>query len=188
MHRDIKPANIFAAKRGGVYDVAKLLDFGLVRTSANDEDMRLTSEGTVTGSPMYMSPEQARGDVSDGRSDIYSLGCVAYYLLTGQAPFQGDTPVKLILAHASQTPSNVRSLSPDVPEQLEKLVERCMAKDPRERFTNVAELRNALNEVSLEDDWHAGLAAQWWECHGCPKKRHLDECVLEGKDLIDMTA
>lgn len=186
VHRDIKPANIFAAKRGGVYDVAKLLDFGLVRTSENDaDDVRLTTEGTVTGSPMYMSPEQARGDVSDGRSDIYSLGCVAYYLLTAQAPFKGDTPVKLILAHASQTPANVRSFSAEIPEQLEQIVERCMAKDPSQRFGDVDELRRALDEVPLQDDWHAGLAAHWWENHGCPKKRHLDECVLEGKELVE---
>ncbi|MEZ6065716.1 MAG: serine/threonine-protein kinase [Planctomycetaceae bacterium] len=82
VHRDIKPANVFAAKRGGAYDVAKLLDFGLVKSSDSRDDVQVTQEGMVAGSPLFMSPEQATGDEPDVRSDIYSLGLVAYYLLT----------------------------------------------------------------------------------------------------------
>src|SRR5262245_56602080 len=104
VHRDIKPGNIFAAKRGGVYDVAKLLDFGLVRTENQNVDVRLTQDGMVTGSPLYMSPEQGRGDATDGRSDIYALGCVAYTLLTGKPPFEEESPIKLILAHSQTIP------------------------------------------------------------------------------------
>ena len=96
IHRDIKPGNIFAAVRGGQYDVAKLLDFGLAKPIAGiDDSSQLTQAGSITGSPLYMSPEQATGDVEpDARSDIYSLGAVAYYLLTGLPPFVSDQPLQ----------------------------------------------------------------------------------------------
>ena len=101
IHRDIKPGNIFAAQRGGLYDVAKLLDFGLVKPVAEIASARLTQEGAISGTPLFMSPEQARGlgDV-DARSDIYSLGAVAYALLTGRPPFERTSPMEVMIAHA----------------------------------------------------------------------------------------
>jgi tRNA A-37 threonylcarbamoyl transferase component Bud32 len=90
IHRDVKPGNIFLAERGGVFDVVKLLDFGLVKPAMDEEDQHLTVEGAIIGSPLFMSPEQAGGDQPDARSDIYSLGAVGYYLLTGRPPFEGD--------------------------------------------------------------------------------------------------
>src|SRR5262249_21306735 len=93
IHRDIKPANIFAAQRGGLFDVAKLLDFGLVKPVA-EISMQLTQEGSITGTPLFMSPEQARGQIDlDARSDIYSLGAVAYMLLAGVPPFERTNPM-----------------------------------------------------------------------------------------------
>src|SRR5256885_2896070 len=86
IHRDIKPANIFAAQRGGLHDVTKLLDFGLAKRKAEAPAMQLSQHGSITGSPLYMSPEQASGQRADHRSDIYALGAVAYFLLTGYAP------------------------------------------------------------------------------------------------------
>jgi len=103
IHRDIKPANIFAAKRGGICDVAKLLDFGLVkhRAGGDDQDSDLTQAGTISGSPLYMSPEQATAfSDTDVRTDIYSLGAVAYYLLAGKPPFEGRNAIEIIIAHS----------------------------------------------------------------------------------------
>ena len=105
IHRDIKPANIFAAQRGGVYDVAKLLDFGLVLSMSTSQDAALTQDGAIQGSPLYLSPEQAIGEKSDERSDIYSLGAVMYYMMTGAPPFDHVNPLKVIMAHAKDEPA-----------------------------------------------------------------------------------
>jgi serine/threonine protein kinase len=113
VHRDLKPANIFVAERGGIYDFAKLLDFGLV-SQRPDEDTQLTQEGSVTGSPLYMSPEQALGSTPDARSDIYSLGAVAYFWLTGQPPFTGDRPMEVLVAHARDPVRPPRELRSEI--------------------------------------------------------------------------
>jgi eukaryotic-like serine/threonine-protein kinase len=135
IHRDIKPSNIFAARRGGIDDVAKLLDFGLVRPSARTRLAHLSAEGEILGTPLFMSPEQATaGRELDERSDIYSLGAVAYYLLTGRPPFEGAGGIAVLIAHARDPvvpPSLVRN---GIPEDLERVVLRCLAKDPAERF------------------------------------------------------
>src|SRR5262249_17726866 len=131
VHRDIKPGNVLVCERGGVRDVAKLLDFGLVRArGAGHEGETLTVEGTIAGTPAYMSPEQARGlaDV-DARSDIYSLGAVAYFLLTGRPPFAGRNPLELLHAHLNAAVIPPSELSPAVPADLEGAVLRCLAKD-----------------------------------------------------------
>src|SRR5262249_26133509 len=116
IHRDIKPANIFAAQRGGLYDVAKLLDFGLVKPAADMSSPRLTQQGSVPGTPLFMSPEQARGHgVVDARSDIYSLGAVAYALLSGRPPFERRTAMEVIIAHARDDVVPPSQLQADVP-------------------------------------------------------------------------
>lgn len=183
VHRDIKPANIFAAKRGGTYDVAKLLDFGLVRSDDLEVDSKLTQEGKVTGSPLYMSPEQASGDAVDGRSDIYALGCVAYYLLTGRPPFLETKPVKLILAHIQTVPQSPRTLREDIPEEIERIVMKCLEKRPEDRFQSIDDLRSALVSTTDNGRWTREMATQWWECFGCPKQRYLEECIMEGREL-----
>lgn len=183
VHRDIKPANIFAAKRGGTYDVAKLLDFGLVRSNEMESDSKLTQEGKITGSPLYMSPEQASGDESDARSDIYALGCVAYYLMTGEPPFQETKPMKLILAHVQNRPVSPRSIRADISEEMEAIIMKCLEKDPANRFQTVDELRAALKATVDNGNWTRVDSTKWWECNGCPRKRQMDEMILRGEQL-----
>lgn len=165
IHRDIKPGNIFAAQRGGIYDVAKLLDFGLAKPliDADRDSIQLTQDGAITGSPLYMSPEQAMGENEpDARGDIYSLGAVAYYLLTGHAPFEGDTAMKVLVGHAredAKPPSRWRS---DIPGDLEQVVLRCLAKRPQERFQDALSLNQALVECKAAGEWSRQRAQQWW--------------------------
>jgi serine/threonine-protein kinase len=163
VHRDLKPANIFAAQRGGVYDVTKLLDFGLVKPLVEEEAIQITADGAIAGSPLFMSPEQALGDNHpDGRSDIYSLGAVAYFLLTGRPPFQGAKPLKVIFAHANEPVTPPSTYRPDIPADLEQVILRCLAKDPKDRFPDAASLREALAGCASAGLWDRKKAAKWW--------------------------
>ena len=168
IHRDIKPGNIFSAQRGGIHDVAKLLDFGLAKPmSAQSGSVQLTQDGSITGSPLFMSPEQALGDHEpDARSDIYSLGAVAYFLLTGAPPFDGDKAIKIIFAHAQQEVVPPSRLRPDIPADLERVVLRCLAKDPANRYESAAALRQALSECVAAGGWTHQDAAEWWQANG----------------------
>lgn len=180
VHRDIKPANIFCAYRGGEFDVAKLLDFGLAKPTIESQDAALTQEGAITGSPHFMPPEQATGErEADARSDIYSLGAVLYYLLTGEPPFNYPQSLKVILAHVSQDVTPPRELNPDVPIALEEIILRCLEKDPDDRFQDVKSLRRALLDAELADVWSSEQAAQWWNCHGCPERKALAAAAIE---------
>ena len=183
IHRDIKPANIFAAKRGDVYDVVKLLDFGLAKPISTLSNAALTQEGSITGSPLFMSPEQATGESKpDVRSDIYSLGAVGYYLLTGQPPFDNKNPIQAILAHAKDDPIPPTQRNAATPDDLEQIVLRCLEKDPALRFQNAESLRHALSECGDAINWTREAATRWWEDHGCPKKKALDAAVSNRND------
>lgn len=169
IHRDIKPGNIFAARIGGVADVAKLLDFGLVKPLLEDNPLHLTGEGTITGSPLFMAPEQAMGESHpDARSDIYSLGAVAYFLLTGRPPFQADRAIQVLLAHVREEVTPPSQLRSDVPTDLEQVVLRCLAKLPAERYADVPSLAAALDECEAAGAWSRARAAQWWQDIHCP--------------------
>jgi eukaryotic-like serine/threonine-protein kinase len=163
IHRDIKPGNIFAAQRGGLNDVAKVLDFGLVKPVIEAPAARLTQDGGISGTPLFMSPEQARGlaDV-DARSDIYSLGAVAYALLTGRAPFEGTNPMEVIIAHVRDEVVRPSLYQADVPADLERVILRCLAKSPQDRFQDVDSLERVLAECAAADQWTQAKAAQWW--------------------------
>jgi eukaryotic-like serine/threonine-protein kinase len=164
IHRDIKPGNIFAAQRGGLYDVAKLLDFGLVKPVAEMPSARLTREGAISGTPLFMSPEQARGlDDLDARSDIYSLGAVAYALLSGRPPFERASPMEVMIAHARDEVVPPSELQADVPADLERVILRCLAKRPEDRFQDIDRLEQALAECATADQWTQAQAARWWE-------------------------
>ncbi len=181
IHRDIKPGNIFAAHRGGVYDVAKLLDFGLVKPLGNGTgSVELTQEGSIHGSPLYISPEQAMGDDgTDPRTDIYSLGAVMYFLLTGHPPFDGDRPMKVLIAHAHEEVLPPSQVNPDVPADLELVVLRCLAKRREDRYPDAVSLKNALEQCASAGMWSRETARRWWEENGCPKKQALDTAALE---------
>jgi serine/threonine-protein kinase len=182
VHRDIKPANIFCAYRGGIFDVAKLLDFGLAkkRFEADDGNAHLTIEGTITGSPLFMSPEQAMGeDQIDARSDIYSLGAVIYYMLTGRPPFESDNPMKVMIAHASQEVVSPREHNAAIPRDLEEIVLRCLEKDRDHRYQDVATLQRALREVVMEDPWSSDRAHEWWNCNGCAERKKMAAELVE---------
>ena len=163
VHRDIKPGNIFAAERGGLYDVAKLLDFGLVKSAASDErSLQLTIDGTVVGSPLYSCPEAAVGETLDERSDIYSLGATAYYLLTGRPVFDGDKVMKVIFAHANETPLALAEINPDIPRDLAAVVMKCLQKKRTDRYGDARSLETALSSCESAGNWTQDRAAQWW--------------------------
>lgn len=162
IHRDIKPANIFVSQRGGVYDVAKLLDFGLVKENSEDPST-ITQYSGFSGTPLFMPPEQASAyEEVDGRADIYSLGAVAYFLLTGQPPFTRKNVVELLTAHLSSPVAPPSKLNPAVPATLDQIVLKCMEKKPSNRFQNAKELDLALANCAMALPWGPERAAEWW--------------------------
>lgn len=164
IHRDIKPANIFAARRGGLWDFAKLLDFGLVKpTRGLSIGPELSADGSISGSPLYMAPEQAVGDRPvDARSDLYALGAVGYFLLTGRPPFEGQSAVAVMVAHARDPITPPTALRPDIPADLEGVLLRCLSKDPADRYPDAESLELALDGCAAAADWDARTAARWW--------------------------
>jgi serine/threonine-protein kinase len=167
IHRDIKPSNIIAARRGGMDDVAKLLDFGLVRPSATVSAAHVSAEGQILGTPLFMSPEQAtRGRELDERTDIYSLGAVAYYLLTGRPPFEGTDGIAVLIAHARDPVAPPSQVRPGIPDDLERIVLRCLAKHAADRFPDAGWLERALGECACVEDWDQYRAADWWQKRG----------------------
>ena len=164
VHRDLKPANIFVSILGGKCDVAKVLDFGLVKVQDSDEGPQLTVEYTVSGTPSFMSPEQASGmsDV-DSRADLYALGAILYYILTGSPPFEKPNPMALMIAHASEAVIPPSQRYPGIPADLEAVVMRCLAKSPNERYADARELAAALAACDCTSDWSELQAEEWWQ-------------------------
>jgi serine/threonine protein kinase len=183
IHRDIKPANIFAAQRGGVFDVAKLLDFGLVKETAGGSSE--AQQGSFSGTPLYMSPEQASAyNEVDARADIYSLGAVGYHLLTGKPPFAGHNVLDLLAAHASSEVVPPSRINPVVPSDLGQVIIRCLAEDASDRFQDAAGLEQALSDCSSADQWRASHAAEWWSAQRSnPQQKPQVE-----QESVDVTA
>src|SRR5262249_30890657 len=136
----------------------KIADFGLAKSLKGD--LELTREGVIVGSPLYMAPEQGRAENVDHRADIYSLGCAFYHLLTGRPPFTAPTPVGVITRHVTDRAVPIHSLTPEVPEPVERVVERMMAKDPAARFGSYDELIAALEAVRPGRQEHSGFFAR----------------------------
>ena len=166
VHRDIKPANLFAAERGGHFDVTKVLDFGLVKTLQTGEGLAVSRDDTVAGSPLYLAPEQVIAHPPpDRRADIYSLGAVAYYLLTGRPPFIGETVMEVMIAHTRDPVEPPSRIDPTIPFDLEAVVLRCLAKRPEDRFPDAPALGSALADCRDADGWSSEIAAAWWRDH-----------------------
>ena len=164
IHRDIKPGNVIVCERGGEDDVIKLLDFGLVLPPIGDDDhQKLTRDGTIAGTPAYMSPEQASEDQNlDARSDIYSVGALAYFLLTGEPPFVRHSAVQTLAAHIYEDPAPPTKNRSEVPADLEAVVLRCLAKNPADRYPDTESLDQALADCRTCGSWTAIEAAAWW--------------------------
>lgn len=165
IHRDIKPANIMINRRGGIFDFVKLLDFGLVKAVDGPRQSSVTAGPGLTGTPLYMSPEAIeKGWTVDARSDIYALGAVGYYLLTGKPVFEGDNIVEICLRHVDTppVPPSVRLRQPISPD-LENLILRCLAKSPADRPQSAKELRQLLEGAKVLDNWTDDDAAAWWQ-------------------------
>lgn len=169
VHRDIKPANVFLCRYGEDHDFVKVLDFGIAKASHETRDTQtaLTVANMIQGTPAFIAPEQALGSVDiDARADIYSAGCVLYWLLTGELVFRADTPMKLLLAHAqaSPAPPSERTELP-IPPALDALVLSCLAKDRERRPKSPRELLGRLEAVVLRQAWTDARAREWWATH-----------------------
>jgi serine/threonine-protein kinase len=170
VHRDVKPANLFVGQRGPDFDFVKVLDFGLVKeTKPSEEDAtQLTQEGIASGTPAFMAPEAAMGRATpDGRSDLYALGCVAYWLLTGELVFPDETPMGVLVKHVrEEPPPPSRRTELAVPATLDGLVLDLLAKSPADRPASGAELLARLETVEAETGtWTREQADRWWSAH-----------------------
>jgi eukaryotic-like serine/threonine-protein kinase len=166
VHRDIKPANIHLGRLGLSHDFVKVLDFGLVKsvTGASMEHSIETGVGVAPGTPAYIAPEMALGEPVDGRADLYALGCVAYYLLTGRLVFETSTPIQMIARHLhdAPVPPSRRSELP-VPAALDALVLACLAKKPDGRPPSAGDLARSLAAIEEGGTWDEEQAARWWQ-------------------------
>ena len=171
VHRDIKPANVFLCRYGLEHDWVKVLDFGLVKQSGDakrSKDPKLTDVGAFAGTPAYGSPETALGDgdAVDGRSDLYSLGCVGFWLLTGATVFRAAYPMQMLLQHVHEEPSAPsRCTELPVPPALDAVILSCLRKDPADRPASAAALVAELQGIPVERPWTAERAQEWWDRH-----------------------
>lgn len=166
IHRDVKPSNIHTTRMGLALDFVKVLDFGLVKALDSRQEIKLTAPQVTTGTPAFMAPEIALGDEADARADLYSLGCVTYWLLTGQLVYEADSPIKMMYRHIEGTPkppSNRTELP--IPRELDAIVLACLEKKPENRPTSALELVRLLDSVPLPERWTDERAGQWWSRH-----------------------
>ncbi len=173
VHRDLKPENIILEQVRSGGDFVKVVDFGLAKMRAETQQPSITSPGIVCGTPEYMSPEQARGDPLDARSDLYAVGVILYQLLTGRLPFEADSPTQVVLAHLTQPPKDPREVAPgrEIPGPLAELALRALSKDPNARFEDAdamsAALAEAMTEVEDRASLRSGLPALTMRCGSC---------------------
>lgn len=189
VHRDIKPANLYVCRAADEVDVLKILDFGLVRSLADTQGSgssslqdlekqlesesesnsvplsKLTRAGVLMGTPDYMAPEQILGHETDGRADIYALGCVAYFVLTGKVPFPDKDPIPLLMAHLQEAPRPLEGRVAGLPPEMAQLIMRCMAKAAEDRPASASVIKHELMAIEFPDDnpWTEQAASGFWE-------------------------
>ncbi|HEU0030199.1 MAG TPA: serine/threonine-protein kinase [Kofleriaceae bacterium] len=162
-HRDIKPSNIMLCVRGGLPDFAKVLDFGLAKRISDAAPTNGASAQLVIGTPHYIAPEAITGDVVGPPADLYAVGAVGYFLLSGQRVFEADSNMKILVLHASETPRPLSQVCQQrVPPELEAIVMRCLEKSPAKRFATAADLATALEAVPGSSEWNRDEAQRWW--------------------------
>ncbi len=185
IHRDVKPANIFLCQQGGQPDVPKVLDFGLVKEVSGAGEVGLTRADAITGTPLYMSPESIRApDDVDGRSDLYALGAVGYYLLTGRHVFEGRTTVEVCGHHLHSVPDPPsQHLGAPAPGDLEAILLDCLAKEPARRPESAAVLRQRLRACQAFGEWDEESARRWWRetSAALRERRARPEATAEGR-------
>jgi serine/threonine-protein kinase len=167
VHRDIKPANLFVTRLGSEYDYLKVLDFGIVKDQPGQEATLLSSQGILQGTPAFMAPELISGERAiDGRADLYSLGCAAYWALTGQLLFQANTPAQMLLHHLQTTPVPPSEVSEEpIPRDLEAILMTCLEKDPAKRPSSALDLDSRLARVAAARTWTDDRAREWWAAY-----------------------
>ncbi|MEM7234432.1 MAG: serine/threonine-protein kinase, partial [Planctomycetota bacterium] len=181
IHRDIKPANIILCERGGQQDVVKVVDFGLVKDlESKMDDATISTVNTITGTPLYLSPESIRTpDHVDARSDLYALGAVGYYLVTGKHLFDSKSFMEICSHHLQTQPeSPSKRLGKPVPEGLEAVLLRCLEKTPGERPQSAKALRELLLDLPEAHDWKERNARTWWKAHQAKIEDDRDEEAL----------
>ncbi|MEP7366729.1 MAG: serine/threonine-protein kinase [Acidobacteriota bacterium] len=192
VHRDIKPPNLVLSIQGCSYDFAKVLDFGLAKSLAFPEEEILTRPGTTLGTPAFMAPEAATGKANlDGQADVYSLGCVAYFLLTGSLVFPEKSGLAVALAHTHETPlpPSARTEMP-LPAQLDGLILECLAKDPAARPAGCRVLAERLLQSIEHSPWTQGAARHWWEVNrpSIPNRGQISPLPTGGRTLRKQTS
>jgi serine/threonine-protein kinase len=163
IHRDVKPGNVMVRDSGKQADFVTLLDFGLVLDRAASSPAKLTQDGAILGTPAYMGPEQADGLASLGPpADLYSVGAVGYFVLTGRPPFDCGSALRTLTAVLTQAPEALRSIRPELPTDLDQVILRCLAKEPANRFASVDALDAALADCRGAR-WSHAQAEEWWQ-------------------------
>jgi DNA-binding NtrC family response regulator len=167
VHRDIKPGNLFVCRLGSEYDFLKVLDFGVVSRPAREPMAPITVTGMVLGTPAFLAPELGAGQGTfDQRADIYALGCVAFWLLTGRPPFEANDAMSLLMHHSKTTPLPPSKVSEEViPADVDALVLECLSKEPSQRPASADVLYQRLSKLSVADSWDQQQARAWWDLH-----------------------
>lgn len=186
VHRDLKPSNLFACRMGLEVDFVKVLDFGLVKNEAakrSEEEVRLTAVGSISGTPAFMAPEMIEGNAVGPASDVYALGCVAYWLLTGKFVFQAANATAMLVKHLQQPPVPPSVISKQaISPKLDQLILDCLAKDPAARPANAVELGRRLGGCEETSQWTQDMAQQWWAEYMIPEPEATGETAAPRTD------